>query len=317
MSCYNAERWLPEAIDSILQQTYEGYELILINDGSGDNTAKIIQAYAMRDSRIVTIDKPNSGLADSLNTGLDIARGDWIARIDADDLSEPTRFEEQLGFSRDHPAVVLLGSAGTEIDSYGRPVRRYTYPQTHAQLTRHLERCQRFFAHSSAFFRASQARSLSGYSLRFPRAEDRDLWLRLSQVGRLACLRSSLVRIRKHESQVSLHDHGEAQFRDAVAATVCHWVRKLGGQDPSLRAPEVWRSFTTFLEGRLSDAESFQRSTALSVVRSQARHRSRTARLPALIAASLSSAPARGAIRDRIFGSGLPKRLARDWINHG
>src|SRR2546430_2514522 len=100
MSCYNATRWLHEAIHSVLVQTHDKFELILVDDGSTDETWNIIQSYRDRDQRIVAISKKNTGLADSLNVGIARAKGAWIARLDADDLCEPTRLEEQLDFVR-------------------------------------------------------------------------------------------------------------------------------------------------------------------------------------------------------------------------
>ena len=107
MSCYNGSKWLEESIISVLVQSYKAFEFVLINDGSSDDTWNIIQKYSEIDSRIVPINKINSGLADSLNFGISIARGKWIARIDDDDLCEPNRLLEQ--FTR-YKLVLLLKS---------------------------------------------------------------------------------------------------------------------------------------------------------------------------------------------------------------
>src|SRR5687767_6042714 len=93
MSCYNASAWLSEALDSVLNQTFQDFELIIVDDGSTDDTRKIIEEYAARETRIVSIVKANSGLADSLNVGVARARGRWVARLDADDVCEPERLE--------------------------------------------------------------------------------------------------------------------------------------------------------------------------------------------------------------------------------
>ena len=98
MSCYNASCWLHEAIASVLKQTFENFEFILVDDGSTDDTWDIIQAYRDRDQRIVAIKKSNTGLTDSLNVGIAHARGAWIARLDADDRCEAGRLAEQVRF---------------------------------------------------------------------------------------------------------------------------------------------------------------------------------------------------------------------------
>ncbi|MHB8130909.1 MAG: glycosyltransferase family 2 protein, partial [Mobilitalea sp.] len=110
MSCYNASRWLSEAVDSILRQTFENFEFILIDDGSTDNTWEIIQKYRAQDKRIIALLKKNTGLADSLNIGLNEAKGEWVARLDADDISLPERLFEQFKFVQKNNKVGLLGA---------------------------------------------------------------------------------------------------------------------------------------------------------------------------------------------------------------
>lgn len=90
MSCYNGRRWLAEAIDSVLSQTYADFEIIIVDDGSTDDSWETIQRYAARHQRIVALTKPNTGTSDSLNAGIALAKGEWVARLDADDVCEPT-----------------------------------------------------------------------------------------------------------------------------------------------------------------------------------------------------------------------------------
>lgn len=115
LSTYNDEKYIAEAIQSILDQTYPYFEFIIVNDGSTDSTLNIIKSF--KDDRIVLIDKPNTGLIDSLNTGVRAAKYDWIARMDGDDIAEPYRFEEQVkAIKRD---IVLVSSQCSIIDSDG------------------------------------------------------------------------------------------------------------------------------------------------------------------------------------------------------
>lgn len=122
MPVYNGEQYLKEAIESVLNQTYRDFELIIINDGSTDRSADIIEHYASKDSRIVYVNQENRGLAKTLNVGLILANGRYIARMDADDICLPNRFEEQIKYLQLHPAVKLLGTAVELIDKDGGKV---------------------------------------------------------------------------------------------------------------------------------------------------------------------------------------------------
>ena len=249
MSCYNADRWLSEAIESVLSQSFKDFEFILVDDGSTDETKNIIKSYQAKDSRIVTITKKNTGLADSLNVGIASARGDWIARLDADDLCEITRLEEQISFVRKHPDVVLLGTGFLEIDEHGRAIRKHICPTRHQTLVRHLEKLQCFFPHSTAFYRADMVRQIGGYNGRFLRSQDKRLWLEMSLLGEIACLPKVLVRNRKHAEQMSHHDNGRRQLYDGTLTIICHFLKKAGYRDPSSELDSAnWAIFLEWAE---------------------------------------------------------------------
>ena len=146
MSCYNASLWLNESIESVLNQTFTNYELILINDGSTDDTLEIINRFAQHDRRIIIINKNNSGLADSLNIGITRARGEWIARLDADDLCMLNRLEVQLDFVRKYPDVILLGTGFLEINAQGTVIKKHAYPTAHKILVKNLAACRTLYA---------------------------------------------------------------------------------------------------------------------------------------------------------------------------
>ena len=110
MSVYNGDRYLDEAIDSILSQTYENFEFIIINDGSTDHTKDILSSYSNQDNRIRVFHQKNHGLTFSLNRGLELSRGKYVARMDADDISSPRRLEEQINYLRANPEVGVLGT---------------------------------------------------------------------------------------------------------------------------------------------------------------------------------------------------------------
>lgn len=316
MSCHNASRWLHEAIDSVLAQTFEDFEFILVDDGSTDETWNIVQRYRDRDQRIVAISKKNTGLADSLNLGIAQARGVWIARLDADDLCEPNRLEEQIGFVQRHCEVALLGTGCVEIDEQGRVVKKHLYPSGHRELVRHLERSQRFFPHSSAFYRADVVRQVGGYNSRIRRAEDRRLWLDLALRGEIACLHNPLVRIRKHSSQISLDSNGRRQLCDGTAAAVCYLLGKAGCEDPSLGASsDEWIAFLNWLESRIEETGTFERRRAWGDARAE--YFATANRLTGALRFGtrlLRSGHASALVWEKLFGSSLPERLAREWM---
>lgn len=227
MSVYNGERWLDEAIKSVLNQTFSDLEFIIVNDGSTDQSLEIINKFAAADPRIVVINKPNSGLADSLNCGLAKARGNWIARLDADDVCESERLERQYKIGMSSPDIVLVGSSSQQIDEHGSLTTAHRYPARHNKLYRHLI-SGRFFAHSSAFFRKNKVTSLGGYNPSFFRAQDYDLWLRLLDAGRFVCVNEPLIRFRVHHNMIS-------NYKNTLPSVLFRWValtlfqlRKLG-----------------------------------------------------------------------------------------
>ena len=316
MSCYNACRWLDEAIESVLCQTYENFELIAIDDGSTDNTLSIIRSYAEKDSRIVPVTKSNSGLADSLNVGIKRASGTWIARLDADDLCMPHRLQEQIRYAEEHPEVILLGSGFVEIDDTGSSIRNHLYPQDHAGLVERLERGGGFFPHSSAFYRTDLVRELGCYNTRFRRAEDWRLWLNFSLRGALASVPDRLVCIRKHADQISLDNSGRSQLRDAVAATVCHFLCKAGEPDPSeLDDLLAWNSFLCWVEHRMDELKVFEkRADWIDARAAFFASGNRLEGVYNLAAMLLTSGHASALLLEKIFGSSLSSRLADEWL---
>lgn len=232
MSCFNEERWLSESIESILNQTFQDFEFIIIDDGSTDQTLKIAESFADKDSRIRIISKENSGLADSLNRGIAKAKGEWIARMDADDISEKTRLQEQYDAVLKDPEIVFLGTGLIQIHENGEEIAGHTYPSGHDQLVQNLLNFHKFPPHSSAFIKTEALKSVGGYRSRMKRAQDKDLWLRISETGRLSCLQNRLVKIRQHPSQVSNKDQGKWQIYYSRMAMVSYHIRKAGYDDP-------------------------------------------------------------------------------------
>lgn len=210
MAAYNGAEFLPAAIDSILNQTYTDFEFIIIDDGSSDATPEVIRGYA--DPRIRTVRNPqNLGLIGSLNRGLDMAQGELIARMDADDEALPNRFEEQVRFLDAHPEI---GVCGTALETFGTRVENRVVECKPAHL-----RCMLLFEtgmnHNTVMLRRS---IILQHNLRYdpgyPHAEDYELWSRLADLTQLANLPDKLVRYRLHPESVS-HAHHTVQQQTA------------------------------------------------------------------------------------------------------
>ncbi len=319
MSCYNASRYLREAVESILNQTYRDFEFLVVNDGSKDDTLEIIESYARQDNRIVVIDKANTGLADSLNVGLAAAKGQWIARQDADDISLPDRLARQIAFLDRHPSVILLGTGCTLIDERATPGRDVQFPTGHDAIVRQMTSGGSPFPHASAIFRKQSAAAVKGYNSRFVRSQDVDLWLRLSQRGQMACLPEVLVKLRKHGDNISTHNSGPTQMIMGMAARTCHLLRMRGVPDPSQDSDDtVWEGFLEWLAKRLEQRSYFESRRQWSTLR-QDFHSAVQAGGPLrgmlrLSGELLASGNALRILKNRLSASSLPSRLTKEWI---
>ena len=199
MPVYNAEQHLAEAIDSILAQDYRDFEFIIINDGSTDGSESIILGYS--DPRITYVkNEQNLRLISTLNKGLELARGKYIARMDADDISLPNRFSEQLAFLEQHPNV---GVVGTWFHSFGSVDSIVKYPTSDSEI-KYMALYQCPFCHPSVVLRASTIRDNAlKYSMDYPHAEDYEFWLQMARVSKLANLNQVLFKYRIHQESIS------------------------------------------------------------------------------------------------------------------
>jgi glycosyltransferase involved in cell wall biosynthesis len=210
---YNGEAHLDEAIRSIRTQTFTDFEFIVIDDGSSDRTLEILEEHAREDERMRVRTRANRGLIDTLNEGLAMARGDLVARMDADDIALPARFERQVAHMSETPECVLLGSSFDFIDEAGAATRPY-HCFIHDVTIRHALPIEGAVLHPAAILRRSAALRVGGYRPGYVAAEDYDLWHRLAHIGRLGNLAESLMRYREWAGRVSTRD-AEAQRRIA------------------------------------------------------------------------------------------------------
>ena len=193
MPVYNADRFVAQTVNTIITQTFHDFEYIIINDGSTDRSLEILQGYAARDPRIRLISRPNTGYVVALNEGLALARGTFVARIDADDLADPRRLELQVARMRSEPDLVALGSNANAMDEDGRMLGDYDVPSTHEEIEANHLRGSSSIHHPAVMLRPEAVRRVGGYRREFMPCEDFDLWLRLGEVGRLANLPEKLL----------------------------------------------------------------------------------------------------------------------------
>ena len=201
MPVYNGEKYLAEAIESVLNQTYSNFELIILNDKSTDSSKAIIQSYQTKDDRIVFIDKTeNVGPATLRSEGFDVAKGEFIALLDADDIAMPNRFEKQIHILRNNENIGVCGSWFT---TFGEKVsdKIIQHPENHNQIkVNFLIDCT--IGNSTAFFRKNLLEGIR-YDKDFVPAEDYHLWSRLITKTQFHIIQESLVRYRIHDTNIS------------------------------------------------------------------------------------------------------------------
>ena len=204
MPVYNAQAYIEAALDSLKGQTFADFEVIVVDDGSTDQSAKLVAAAGEQDHRIrLNRLGRHLGVTAALNNGLRMARGRYIARLDADDLARPERLARQTARLNGDETLVGLGCAVTWMDADGLTIGDHPYPPEHAGVMQRLLAGRSGMPHTGVMLRGPAVRQVGGYREDFPVAQDFDLWLRLSQVGRLANLPESLVWQRKHRASLT------------------------------------------------------------------------------------------------------------------
>lgn len=223
---YNAERYLFEAIQSVLCQTFADFELLLLDDGSSDRSAEIAYRASGKDSRIVVVNGTRRGLVHWLNIGLNMARGELVARMDADDICSKDRFTNQVRFLDAYPECCAVGTQAIRIDPDGSPIDRWRVPISHDEIDgRHMQGLTGMMIHPSVMMRKTALYQVGGYRAGFEWVEDYDLFLRLAEVGHLANLPEMLLHYRVHPKCVSF-TRVETQSRLAREALQAAWTRR-------------------------------------------------------------------------------------------
>lgn len=248
MSVYNDASFVAEAMRSVLAQTFTGFELIVIDDGSTDESASIVRSFS--DPRVRLLAQPNAGLAVSLNRGIAEARGEYIARQDSDDVSEPDRLRRQVELLDARPDVVLAGTNATVLEETGERVTATSLPLDDAPIRLSLRTGANPFVHGSVMFRCEAATEAGLYRPAFKQAQDRDLWLRIAERGKLANLADTLYCWRLRRGGVGASKY-EDQRDYSRLARLCAEQRERGLPEPPLILSSVQRKWTRLFFSRL------------------------------------------------------------------
>lgn len=228
MSVYNGQTYLREAVDSILNQTFCDFEFIIINDGSADGTADILQHYD--DERIRLVDnEENIGLTRSLNKGLELARGEHIARMDGDDIALPDRLEKQVHLLDEHLSVGLVSSSYIKINAAGEEIGFQKVRTTNDEIKKVLLRSNSF-CHPSSMFRKKCIERVGAYREKLKVAQDYDLWLRIAEQFEVANIEEPLCKWRVRSDSISAAKRAQ-QASGHHLASLLAIQRHLFGQD--------------------------------------------------------------------------------------
>lgn len=247
-SVYNAAAYLEDTVQTVLDQSYGDFVLILVNDGSTDGSGALCDRLAERDERIAVIHQPNGGIAVAANAGVAEAwrRGaTYVARLDSDDRMMPERLGRQVAFFEAHPGVVCVGSDVRLIDELGRFLTVEPRPADNAEITDHLLRGHCPIANPSCMIRAEALRAVDAarpgpYDESYAPAEDFEMFLRLGEVGALANLSEPLTEYRLHGKSASAQ-RGWVQ-RDNCERAVREACERRGIADPpAFEAGDLWR----------------------------------------------------------------------------
>lgn len=225
MTVYNGQQFLAGAIESIQAQTIRDWRLIVVDDLSTDSTPDILASYASQDSRLLILRGEHKGIAAAANVGLSEVTAPLLARIDSDDIAAPERLETQLQFMQQNPDVVAIGSYVRLIDAQDRRLGLRKAPTDPSEIETTLK-TRNCMCHPSSMLRTEALRTIGGYRAKFRNSLDYDLWLRLSEMGKISNQALELLRYRRHPSQVSAKGNTHRQTLYSVGAAIDYFFRR-------------------------------------------------------------------------------------------
>jgi glycosyltransferase involved in cell wall biosynthesis len=228
---HKSETYLAAAVESIVAQSFGDWELLAIDDGLSDASSAILRSFAASEPRVTVVLEAGAPFIAKLTRGVALARGELIARMDADDIAHGDRFARQVAFLDAHPEVAVVGSAVTLIDARGRPIRDAQYPEGPAAVAESLSTGSAL-AHPAVMMRRAAVIAAGGYRPAYQYAEDYDLWLRMAETYALANLPDRLLYYRQHAAKLSNEFAGQQMLATRVAHFAAQWRRR-GRPDPT------------------------------------------------------------------------------------
>ena len=216
---YNGERFIDEAVRSILNQSLGNFELVIVDDGSTDGTTSRLQYFADHDPRVRVVRQRNGGIVSALNRGLSECRGTYIARMDADDVAEPDRFAFQADYLDTHPHCVLVGGFATSVRENGSPAERTTGGRHSTTDLSVFPPRIAVSMHPLIMVRHAALVEIGGYRGDFAHAEDYDLFIRLARLGTIDNPDRNVLLYRRHEGAISVR-YMATQERNAARVEV-------------------------------------------------------------------------------------------------
>ncbi|HXK21909.1 MAG TPA: glycosyltransferase [Myxococcota bacterium] len=250
MPMRDSSRYVAEAVESILAQSFGDFEFLIFDDGSSDDSCEIVRRHATHDRRITLFQGSAVGYAVWLREGMRRARGELVARMDADDVSHPERFARQVQYMQEHPECVALGADVMLVDPERRPIRLHRVPREHAEIERALWLASGPMPHPVVVLRRNAVLAAGNYRTDQLWAEDLDLFLRLSEVGRLANLPEVLLEWRRHPKAVGSAQRREQRYTQNRILADARKRRGLAGADVPLlpdlsiaRVEDLWHDW--------------------------------------------------------------------------
>lgn len=235
MAVYNCERYVKYAIESMLNQSFSDFEFIIINDASTDKTGQIIESF--KDSRIVYVrNKENIGQTGSLNNGIKMSRGFYIARMDADDISLPDRLLQQVEFLEKNKDIGVVGSWHQEINVNNKVIRRLrfpTFPNIKARLILLRLVGMPCLSHPTVMIRSKVLNDIGLYNEKYRISQDYDLWLRVSRKYSIENISKILLSYRVHKASLCRRDlkKTEMEIEDIIASNIKFYLPNINSEE--------------------------------------------------------------------------------------
>jgi len=261
MTVRNSEKYVSQAIESVLVQSFKNFEFIIIDDESNDSTTKIIKDYQSKDKRIIVhINSKKKGPAESRNIAIRMAKGKWVSVIDSDDVFFPKKIEKQVNLIDKN--IIFIGSSFLYINDKGSHVAYYKYKNNSKILKNNIIKNKNFPPHSSYFVKREHLKKINGYNQRFLMAQDYDLLLRLQifKNKKFAVCEDVLTKVRIHAQNRSLKKINYfSQLDFSILASICFRIYQQTKKNPSeYLSTKEWSNFIYIVKLHLTSSRYYK-----------------------------------------------------------